>query len=495
MKKLIIVGGGVAGLTAGIYACKCGLEVELYEMHTIPGGECTGWDRKGYHFDNCIHWLTGTKEETSLYKVWEAVGALEGVDTYTVEEFRCINYKETMIHLYNDVERLRSHLKEISPEDAEGIDGICDDIKCLQGLNSPIEKPSELMNLKERMKLMRDFKSIGMRAYKLMNITMKQYIEEVRQIKHEAIKTAFSNIVPQEYTAIAALISLATTSNGNGAWPMGGSRAMAMRMADKLQSYGGKIYYKEKVKEIIVTGKKAEGILLEKGKIISGDYIVSATDLNVTMQQFLGGMFKDKKIDKAYENRDDYKTFTSVDIGLGIAYDLSKRPKRYEFEIEPLQVGNIIVDRMAISHYCYEKSFAPERHSSVRVSFMTDYEWWKQLYTNKEAYKKEKEKMAEEVAKRVESVYPETKGKIEVKTVATPMTYERYCGAYEGAWMSFAMIPRKKSFSHKGRIKGIKNMYLAGQWLYAPGGLPSALATGRWAIQRLCHNEKILFVE
>jgi phytoene dehydrogenase-like protein len=55
MEKIIIVGGGIAGLAAGVYALKAGFEAEIYEKNPVPGGECMGWNRKGYHIDNCIH--------------------------------------------------------------------------------------------------------------------------------------------------------------------------------------------------------------------------------------------------------------------------------------------------------------------------------------------------------------------------------------------------------------------------------------------------------
>jgi phytoene dehydrogenase-like protein len=47
-RKIIIVGGGIAGLSAGVYGQKYGYDTEIYEMHTIPGGQCTAWERKGY---------------------------------------------------------------------------------------------------------------------------------------------------------------------------------------------------------------------------------------------------------------------------------------------------------------------------------------------------------------------------------------------------------------------------------------------------------------
>ena len=61
--KITIVGGGIAGLAAGIFAQKAGFESVIFEQHSITGGECTGSYRKGFHIDVCIHWLTGRMTE------------------------------------------------------------------------------------------------------------------------------------------------------------------------------------------------------------------------------------------------------------------------------------------------------------------------------------------------------------------------------------------------------------------------------------------------
>ncbi|HQQ90205.1 MAG TPA: NAD(P)-binding protein, partial [Oscillospiraceae bacterium] len=80
MSRIVIIGGGISGLTAGIYARLAGFEAEICEKNAVPGGECTGWDRQGYHIDNCIHWMIGTAPGTELHKVWETTGALGTVD-------------------------------------------------------------------------------------------------------------------------------------------------------------------------------------------------------------------------------------------------------------------------------------------------------------------------------------------------------------------------------------------------------------------------------
>ena len=48
-KKIVIIGGGVAGLSAGIYAAMNGFETEIIEMHSVAGGQCTAWNRKKYN--------------------------------------------------------------------------------------------------------------------------------------------------------------------------------------------------------------------------------------------------------------------------------------------------------------------------------------------------------------------------------------------------------------------------------------------------------------
>ena len=52
MEKIIVAGGGIAGLTAGIYARLAGFDAEIYEKNPVVGGECMGWNRNGYHIDN-----------------------------------------------------------------------------------------------------------------------------------------------------------------------------------------------------------------------------------------------------------------------------------------------------------------------------------------------------------------------------------------------------------------------------------------------------------
>jgi len=76
MKKVVVVGAGIAGLSAAIYAKRSGFDVTLYEQHSIAGGMCTSWKRKGYLFEGAVHWLTGSSPKTELYQLWYAVNLM-----------------------------------------------------------------------------------------------------------------------------------------------------------------------------------------------------------------------------------------------------------------------------------------------------------------------------------------------------------------------------------------------------------------------------------
>ena len=75
-KNIIIVGAGIAGLTAGCYAQMNGFNTSIYESHTIPGGLCTAWERKGYKWDLSMHFLVGSASG-AFHTIWDELGIID----------------------------------------------------------------------------------------------------------------------------------------------------------------------------------------------------------------------------------------------------------------------------------------------------------------------------------------------------------------------------------------------------------------------------------
>ena len=117
-KKIVIIGAGIGGLSAGIYALKAGYDAVIYEKNHAAGGECMGWNRNGCHIDNCIHWLTGTDKNTSLWQVWKTIGAIDENTEYAeTDKFYSCRYDGKEATLWKDLDRTERELVALSPED------------------------------------------------------------------------------------------------------------------------------------------------------------------------------------------------------------------------------------------------------------------------------------------------------------------------------------------------------------------------------------------
>ncbi len=77
-KKIAIIGAGISGLSAGIFARLNGFDTTLYEMRHRTGGVCSSWHRGGYYVNSSIHWLVGSAPGTDLYDMWHQLGVIEG---------------------------------------------------------------------------------------------------------------------------------------------------------------------------------------------------------------------------------------------------------------------------------------------------------------------------------------------------------------------------------------------------------------------------------
>ncbi len=490
MKKIVIIGGGIAGLSAGIFAQKNGFESIILEKHHTLGGECTGWNRQGYHIDGCIHWLVGTKEGTPMHTLWTQVGALEGTEVFHPETFLSFEYEGNAVHLCRDLERLRSSWLRLAPQDKEAVEDFYQTVKALQAFNMPVDKPISMMTLFEKIKLISSMKEAGAIMDKYGKISLKTY---ARRFKHPVLRELLANFLPEGYSASSIFFALASFTKGDASIPYGGSKAMAMRMEDKYRSLGGTVIASSEVVKLNIKDKQVDCLVTKDGKKYQADYYIAACDAHRLYEHLLEGRYSDSAFKKRFSNSIDYPLASNIYIALAYEGELDNLPRSLRFQVTPFKIHHEEIHYLTINHYQYEKTFAPEGHSVITCAinqFYSDYEAWDQLSQDMQAYQQEKVRIGSEVLRAVEMRFPYMKGKVKVLDVATPKTYERYCNAYRGAFMGFLPTIKGKMMAHSGHIKGVKNLFLSGQWLQPPGGLPVAVITGRDTIMWLCKKEK-----
>ena len=67
-QRALIIGAGMAGLSTACYLQSSGFDTTIVEQQARPGGLCTSWQREGYTFDGCIHWLLGSSPASPFYR-------------------------------------------------------------------------------------------------------------------------------------------------------------------------------------------------------------------------------------------------------------------------------------------------------------------------------------------------------------------------------------------------------------------------------------------
>lgn len=488
MKKIVIIGGGIGGLSAGIYALKAGYKAAIYEKNSAAGGECMGWNRKDCHIDNCIHWLTGTDSSTSVWQVWNTMGAIDKDTPYAdTDKFYSSRLDGREATLWKDLDRTEKELIALSPEDEAEIRKFIQHVRYSESCTIPGEKPMDMMKIGDYIKMGKSMANMP----KVMKEYGKTDLNGLADRFHSPLlKKLMTDYLPANYTAYSFLVSYATMTCGNGNIPIGGSLAMTNRIIERYKSMGGELYTNTPVKRILIENGAAKGIVLENDEKVMADEVISAVDPSFLFGRLLDKSYMPKEFKAAYTDSRKYPTTSGFQIAYKINDDFSGEDTIF-FGCEPIGIGGRSFDRIYIKNYGYDKSFAPEGKAVLQTNIPQtdeDFAFWESL--SKEEYKAEKQVLIREVTDRIVKEFPELEGKLELLDCWTPLTYGRYCNAYHGAYMAFVTTLGAKQLKIKGVLKNLKNFYMAGQWVMSPGGLPIAAISGKFAIQRILKKEK-----
>lgn len=488
MKRVIVIGAGISGLSAGIYALRNGFDCEIYEKNPNVGGECVAWKRKGYTIDGSISWLTGVKPGTAINDVWLETGAFRNEDIHFSDVFSVIEDGGRRLYWYRDTEKLEKHLRELSPEDSDAIDELISIIRDLSSFEVPARKPMDIMDASERREHIRHMMQLFKALNKVSSLTTEEYVQRFRS---ELIQKAILSFSFRDNLVQGVLVTLGALAGCHAGWPEGGSQRIADNMKERFLSLGGKLFCGASVKEIAVTDGRAEGVILGDGSMVRGDFVIPTCDLDITLHKLLKGKFSDPVLDGFYTN-EGFRTSSIAQVAFGVSCDLSAYPSKMIYAVDRNEAAGESFKSVLFTHYCSEKGFAPEGCSVIKTGLtIYDHTNWSGL--SREEYLNKKEEIKNVYLGYLYRFYPETKGKVEMCDITTPLTYERYCGAYHGAYMGFMLTPATSKMYHSGIIKGLSGLYAAGQWFSVMGGLPDALVSGKSAVQRICADEGIPF--
>ena len=490
-KRVIIIGAGLAGLSAGVFAQRNGYQSQIFEHHSQAGGVAAAWRRGDYLIDGGIHFAMGHTPGTMFYGLCQQLGIVPAVRLVEMENLGRFVHEPSgwSVTVTRDLERLAADLKARSPVDAGVVNALMASARAMRGYDLGglgMSLPPEMAGPLDQV---RDLWAMRKLLRYLMGKQSRPVSEFVQGVHDPALRLFLENLfLPQAPVFFVAMV-LAMLADGQLAFIEGGCHDYVGAIERRYRELGGEIGYRATVQEILVEKDRAVGVRLADGSEHRADAVIAACDGYSILFEMLGGRYVNEKIRRRYATWETFKPLLMVSFG--VTREFACEPAFQTLVLQkPIAIGGQEAPGLFLRIFNYGRSYAPAGKGVIQALLETEWEYWHTLREqDRSRYEAEKERIATEVLERLEGYYPGISGQVEVTDVATPYTTWRYTLNRRGAWEGWLMTAETMRMSVERTLPGLKGLFLAGQWVMPGGGVPPVLYSGRHAVQLLCRAD------
>ena len=487
-RSIIIIGAGLSGLATGCYGRMNGYETTIFDMHDVPGGVCTAWERKGYTIDGAVNWVIGTGPDGMFHRFWRELGVAQNWQVHDHEVAMIAeDPRGRALTVYSDADRLERHMLEIAPEDAGPIRELTGAIRKSSTFTMPVDKPEELYTLMDKIGMIRMLPLLGFMK-KWSKVTVADF---ATRFENPFLREMLPMVFGADSPMVMLIMMLAWQHRKVAGYVIGGALPLARAVEERYRELGGEIHYDSRVEQIMVEDDRAVGVRLTDGSEHRADWVVSAADGRTTIFDMLDGAYVDDEIRARYEHANLFKPL--VYVALGIDRRLEELPPAMgglTFPLRnPITIGGSVERTMCVRTYSFDPTLAPDGKDVLIVHYETGYDYWNHLHRDAKQYRAEKERIARDVIAGLEERFPGITSHVEMTDVATPVTWERYTGNWRGAYEGWMFDEDSFASSMKKTLPGLERFYMAGQWVNPGGGIPTAVMSGNHTIQLICRAD------
>jgi phytoene dehydrogenase-like protein len=510
----IIVGGGMAGLTAAAYLAKSGYKTLLCEKEDHCGGLVTSFERDGFVYDGGIRAI----ENSGV--VFPMLRQL-GLEIEFARNNISVGIEDQVIRLTSDVsvENYEALLVDLYPDNREEIEAIMVQIRQIMhymevqyGIDNPLFldfKQDQAYMLKVILPWMFKY-LLTVRKITALNIPVVDFLK--RYTQNQSLLDIITQHFFRETPAFFALSYLKLYLDYH--YPLGGTGTFSKTLEDFVVQHGGNILTNTEIRTIDPQNRR---LTSTDGRGFSYKKLIWAADGKRLYQIVDLDSLQDNKARQAIQERwEKIRDKTGNDsvltlyLGLDIKKDFFARIATEHFFYTPDRQGQSAAgpipdgaDRQTIENWLekffalttYEiacpvlrdASLAPEGKTGLIISVLFDYEltkaiaekgWYEDFITICET------RMIETLDA---TIFPGIRNAVLHRFSATPLTMEKISGNTHGAitgW-SFTNNPMPAESRLPKILNAIKTpipeVLQAGQWTYSPSGLPIAILTGKLA--------------
>ncbi len=483
-RKVIIVGGGLGGLSAAIHLKKQGFQVTLLEKNSQLGGKMSEFMVDGFRFDTGPSLLTMPNVIDELFRT-------VGVDRKSFLEFMPVEpvckyfwQDRTVLNASTDITKMTSEMRKISIEDANRYADFLQYTKQIYDLTANIFLHAPIHEW-QKMLTSQNLKTL----FSLHRIdplhSMHQAI--AKYFRHPKIQQLFDRYATYNgsnpYQAPATLNIISYVEHGLGGYYIKGGMYRLVEALQKLaESMGVEIHTNVPVDKIVHQQKQIKGIVVA-GEFFEADYVVCNADV-VTAHQDL--------IDNVSERRKKLKRLEPSLSGMVFLWGINKRHPQlahhniffsadYQSEFQQIfcqrRAPHDPTIYVAITSKT-DPTHAPAGMENWFVLLNMPY-----LETGQD-WRLETNRMRDTIFSKLKNAGIDVAPAIETENVFTPVDFQKLYGSNRGSIYGISSNQRSTAFRRPAnRSRDIQGLYFAGGSTHPGGGIPLVLLSGKMTAQ------------
>ena len=523
-KKVVIVGAGMAGLTAAAYLARENVEVLLLDKNTRIGGLLSSFEQDGFVFDTGPRALVNSGMVTPMFNDL-------GIEYDFLDNTISIGIEDEMIRV-ESMDSLKEYEAALCRLYPESVDDIHKIIPVMRKLSKYTEILYEFDNpnfidfsnntAAILSKMTPWFFKFLWSLYKMrqFNFPMEEHMGRLtdNQSLHDIILQSFFRKMPSYFALGYFYVYL------DYFYPKGGTGTLAHLMEQKALEGNVKIQLNTKIVEVKPAAKE---VVDSEGNTYAYDEMIWAADLKTLYQDLdLSNLestiqaeieAKQKKVAAAKGGESVFMLFAGINRppsyfkehggehlfythsrqGLGETLTTEREDTLANFESKSKEEILAWLDRF-LSRNTFEISvpalrdpaLAPEGKTALQISCLFDYDLIKKV-SDAGWYDEFKQHLEDKVFSLFSNtLYQGIDQDILFKYSSSPLTVNKISGSTGGAitgWSFETPIPVVYTLKdiNQSALTPIPNVYKAGQFAYCPAGVPIAMLTGWYATQEI----------
>ncbi len=433
---VIVIGGGLSGLTAASLLAKRGQKVLVVDKSHHPGGSCGIFKRDGIVFDQGSAMLYGFGEAGFNAHRFVMNCLEEPINIIRHDLLYVVNYQGHRIKFWPDVDRFAEELAEVFPRERKSIFRFYRDMKKLyhnvmedNQTYTTADETDPKVALKSLLKHPRSYAKFLGYLNRSAEDLLEQYFKDPEIFKFfDKLTSTYCYATVAEAPAVLAAVMFIDNHVGGSYYPAGSTVFLPGKLEKVIEAHGGEMLPDREVVEILFQDEKPVGVRLDNGEEHFADHLVYAG----TVWNLYGKLIGPERVGAAKIRWAQEQEPTYPSVVLYSTVDSHVLPEGTA-PVEMLVGNPDQLDESEVTAYMFgidDQTLCPPDQQVV-IAIGPTFETWDA--TNKDTYQKQKELEKLRLISVLERRFPGFASGLRYAEVATPHTIERYCLKNGGA--------------------------------------------------------------